>query len=518
MELLTVKTKKTHNIIMIVFFLAAITAPLIFVNWVPNKISTAENKELANFPNIVQSDGKLNIQFPADFTSWFNDNLGFRDDLVEANSLLQYDIFGNLTKSDTIVGKNNWLYYVTPDIIKDYQNLDLPTQQQLAGWSNSLVKVNNYLKSNNIPYIYNLDLDKKTIYPENYPSSILKVGNVSSTNMFLDYLRSNTGLDFFTPESQLLAAKSSEQVYYQNEDNAHWNANGIFIGYQQLMSHVKTYFPNIKVLSKDDFKITTQKVETKVYNSVPFYENDSIYTYKYPATAVETFGDLDTLNLTYPWLNYTYENIDNKNLPTVLVFGDSYTDNWMLPYFAQSFSKVIFVHTENIDRLQYLVDIYHPNLVIFEEVERMFDHTMGVLANTKEPLTDYSTYANLPVKQNPTMTINYCDNQIPKSQNTILYNADLKYVNIIGWAIDSKAGSDASSVYLKVGDKYYSAYYGQQRTDVSGYFHNPNVVNSGFTFNINTSDLKEAGKCSLIIISKDKKYQYAPIEIQAIPV
>jgi hypothetical protein len=255
--------------------------------------------------------------------------------------------------------------------------------------------------------------------------------------------------------------------------------------------------------------IVDSKVSTKVYNSVTFTEDNNWYQLKSAPTAVETHGELDPLNLTYPNLNYTYEN-SNKNLPKLLIFGDSYCYNFQLPLIAESFSQVVFIHTENIDKFQSLVDYYKPDLVIYENVERMFGHDMDLMASTPVNVQPYNTYKDLPLVNKPLLYIDTCNNQLLQSQNQLVISKDATLINLTGWAVDPKAGTAADDVFLKVGDKYYTGSYGITRTSVSAVYGNPQYTNSGFTFDVNAQDLLNAGECSLVVISKDKTYQYAP--------
>ncbi|MNC65728.1 hypothetical protein D3C75_1160490 [compost metagenome] len=54
------------------------------------------------------------------------------------------------------------------------------------------------------------------------------------------------------------------------------------------------------------------------------------------------------------------------------------------------------------------------------------------------------------------------------------------------------------------------------RPSVSEYFKNSNLYNSGFSININTEELIDAGEIEFIIISKDKEHQYKPIKIKIV--
>lgn len=504
-----------YNIMIVLIFLAAIFMPLIFVNNKPGKISTDENRVLANFPSLTTSDGKLNTHFIKGFEDWFKDNLGFRDKLVMANTLIQYNLFGHLAKTDTMVGKDNWLYYFTPDIIKDYQHLNLPSEQQLVQWGNSFGRINNYLKSKNIPFIVMLCPNKETIYPENYPSTILRIGKVSRTDIIANYFTNYMGIDLFTPIKSLLEAKSKATVYSPRYDNAHWNNYGAFIGYLDLMGKVKKYFPSTKVLSWNDFDIATYKREVKVYNAVPFSETDYSFKLKNSGTAFQTYGILDGLDLKSSALCYTYIN-SNKDLPKALIFGDSYFYGFLIPDLAESFSQLTFIHTANSDRIESLINLFNPDIVIYESAERMFDLTMPVLTNSIENFTDYSAYANLPVVANPEqfglMWLDFCNKELLKKQGEITIDRSQPFVTMSGWALDPKANSVADSIYIKVGDKYYKGTYGIERTSVAEYFKNNNLTYSGFSFYVNTDDLIKAGKFSFIVISKDKSYQYTPVE------
>lgn len=357
-----------------------------------------------------------------------------------------------------------------------------------------------------------LNLDKKTIYPENYPNTIKKVGHVSRTDMIEEYFSKDTSLNFFTPQEALIKAKEKATVYSPNYDNAHWNYYGSFIGYLELMNKVKKYYPNVKILSWEDYNITKYNRKTKIYNSISFSEEDYGLNYTKQPTSVRTYGLLDNLNLTYSNEAYTYSN-SNKALPKALIVGDSYFYGFLIPQFAESFSELTFIHADNIDRLQSFVDLVHPDIVIYENVERMWDHTMGILENSKELMVDYSEFSHLPKLGNPDVWIDYFNNQPVSEQNKFVINNSSETVNIIGWALDKENNKVAGGVFLKVGDKYYAGNYGIPREEVAATYNNSSLTESGFTFNIKTSELIEQKQVSLIVISNDLSHQFSPIGI-----
>ncbi|MCH1642339.1 hypothetical protein MJ257_19750 [Paenibacillus timonensis] len=509
------KAHKVYNVLLVVLFIVAITVPLIAVNKIQGKISVAENRALTKFPHFTSGEGHFNTQFVKEFESWFNDNFGYRDQLVKVNTEMQYNLFGKITKSDTIEGKNKWLYYVTPDIIADYQQINLPSDQQLREWGNGVDRIDNYLKSKNIPFIMMLNPDKKTIYSENYPDTILKVGDKSRTDMISDYFINETDIDFFTPIAPLLKAKNKATVYSQNYDNGHWNNYGAFIGYLELMQRVQNYFPNIKTFSWSDFDITTYHRESKVYDTIPFFETDYNFNLKTPRLAKRTFGVIDNLNLSTTNMAATYKN-SNEKLPRALIFGDSYLYEFLTPNLAESFSETVFIHTDNINKLQNLVYLFKPDIVIYENVERSFENTMNILSESTE-FIDYSIYKNLPTKNAENlMWVDYINNDLVPEPGVLSIDKTSKTTTISGWAADILSSDVASNVFLRVGDKFYSGLYGMARTSVSEYFNNPNLTNSGFMFSVNSEELKKVDKISFVIISKDKTYQYEPVEYNVV--
>lgn len=509
------KIQNVQNFFLVVFFLILISIPLLVVNTKSGKISSAENRILANFPTLKEAGGGFNTNFFKEFELWFNDNLGLRDEFVRSNTILQYNLFGKLTKTDTLVGDEDWLYYVTPNILKDYQHLNLPTTQQLENWGGALKTIDNYLHERNTPFITMINLDKKTIYPEHYPKSILKVGVDSRTDILLDYLVNKKGLDVFTPKDSLLNAKETTTVYSPRYDNAHWNSYGAFVGYLDLMDRIKNYYPNIKIISWADFEITPYEREFNLYNAIQFKETDLSLKYKKNSSSFEEKDKFANLNLIHGDLSVSYKNEDDK-LPKLLILGDSYLYGYLTPYLAESFSEMNFIYTDNISRLKTFIDLYDPDIVLYENVERMLDNTLPLLMTSADSFLKYEAYANLPVESDPSFWLDYSNGKFVDNQKEVKVDPTKNITNLVGWALDSKSSTSATNVYIKVGGKYYSGEYGIPRQSVADTFNNNNLFNSGFSININTKELLNAGEVSFIIISKDKEYQYSPITMKVV--
>jgi len=508
------KAHKVFSIFLVILFCLAISIPLLTVNKTSGMISHIENRVLASFPAFTNGQGGLNTHFISEFEIWFNDNIGFRDKIVKANTLIQYELFGKSARKDTVIGKEDWLYLMYPNMVLAYQNLDLPTEEQLLQYKKVFSDLNDYFKREKIPFITMVNPDKETIYPEYMPDTFLKVTDTSRTDIVVDYLKEN-GINIFSPKESLLMAKESEIVYSQNYDLSHWNNYGSFIGYLDLMEEIKKDLPDIKVLSWEDFEITPYIRQSQKFSKKVFEEKDYSFTYKGTYNSIQEHGPFDQLNLSDSHLSYRYVNQSDPNLPKALIMGDSFIYMFMLPNLAESFSELTFIHERNMGNIKNLVNTFNPDVVILEYMEPAIH---SFIVNTSYPegyFDEYYIYKEAKVVPNPPegfMWLDYVNNFLVQSTTSVVIDQTAQAVTLEGWAIDSLANDVASNVFLKVGDKYYSGSYGEPRTSVSEYFKNPKLLNSGFSFTIDTEELIKEKKFSFVVISKDKTYQYQPAE------
>src|SRR5690606_16600111 len=89
--------------------------------------------------------------------------------------------------------------------------------------------------------------DKKTVYPENYPDTILQDGNISKMDMITDYLNDKTDVKVINMTSALIKAKEDAVVYSPRVDNAHWNNYGAMIGYRELISEIQKDYKDVNL-------------------------------------------------------------------------------------------------------------------------------------------------------------------------------------------------------------------------------------------------------------------------------
>ena len=92
---------KKLNIIFTSAFCAALVIPVISLNY-GKLTSDTENRTLAAFPSALDEDRKFNKGFFYDLADWFEDHLGFRDDMMKVYSNIMVNGFG-LSSSERVV-------------------------------------------------------------------------------------------------------------------------------------------------------------------------------------------------------------------------------------------------------------------------------------------------------------------------------------------------------------------------------------------------------------------------------
>lgn len=369
---------KVLNIVFIVLFMAILIVPMIFLNTKENQISEIDNKSLTEWPGF-----QWNLSSREEIENYLSDRIGFREEAIEAYIELNDKLFYVMVHPLFMYGEEGHIYFKEPSYIAGYQRLNTNTEY-LDSMVTFLEQTKDYLDSKNIPFIYYLCPDKKTIYPEYFPKSIhVKTDNES----VVDHLRtklSETDVDYIIPTEELKEAKKEKIVYNKKYDATHWNEFGAFVGHKLIDDKMRKWFDDIPPLTEDDYNLTYATMETLDVAKFPINEEVPLYTLK-----EDHAGDASAY--LEPYLRCTttnfyshYINPDCENNRTLLVFTDSYFANYVW-FYTNRFKEVYFIHRQNYDYLQYMVNLTFPDVVIFETAERSI---MGEMVTTTD-FTDY---------------------------------------------------------------------------------------------------------------------------------
>ena len=90
-----------------------------------------ENRQMAEHPTLTAENYET---FPDEYTSYFNDHLPFRNQLISLNSAIDYYCFKRSSSSYVVIGKNDYLFYSRTDdgnAIAGYQGTNLYSKKKL---------------------------------------------------------------------------------------------------------------------------------------------------------------------------------------------------------------------------------------------------------------------------------------------------------------------------------------------------------------------------------------------------
>lgn len=349
--------RKIINYIFITLFLCVCILPVIFSNKKDGIISKVENRELASFPEIFDVDGNINEGIKTEFNNWLNDNIGFRDHLMNFNTTVQFSLFDKINSADVILGKNEWLFYQGEGkiSIQDYQSKNLYTEEQLRSILKNVEGLQKWCDNNGMKFILMLIPNKEHIYSEYMPDGIREIHKKKNIDLIVDYIRENSDITVVYPKEELLKAKENYNVYYKYD--THWNDLGAYEGYKCLMNALDIEplsFENIDNKMYKDGDLANMAMLSELVE--PYSENFIDYE-----------GDIETLYNDNN-ANYAYEkfrSVDGKG--KIFFMGDSFRTA-LKPMIARTFEYSDFVHRDTKIFEEVLKE--KPDVFVYEMVER----------------------------------------------------------------------------------------------------------------------------------------------------
>lgn len=359
-----------HKKLVITFiaaFLIIIVMPFIFMNRKTNAISSKENRYLAPEPLKAMAD----TRYADAVDSYVNDRVGFRNEFVNLNGFINYNLFKESPSEKVILGKSGWLFYGNTEDgeqIPQYLGTCEYSDDQLETIKNNMVSTENYLKERNCDFIIFIAPNKERVYSEYMPDQYqnIRKQDTCNTEQIIDYLKENTDIKIVYPYGELEEYKETnpdKPVYYHLD--THWNHLGGYIGASILLNEM-----GIKIKDADEQDFTSKKLQSGDLKNMMSYDN-------------VTMNDVDFLPNNYPDKNtkfneddfygqWIYEN-SGKDTRKVFLLRDSFT-SLMSDVLGSEFNYIDMCHYDSFD--QSLVEKEKPDVFVLETVERYDDRLL----------------------------------------------------------------------------------------------------------------------------------------------
>ena len=423
---------KKKPILFIVLCLLLCLIPSVGMLFFPTT-RTTENKAMAASPRLTTEEGALNRAFFQDFERYFNEHLALRNPLVYADAKIQTTLFRESNVSGVISGENGWLYYAST--LDDYLGRNVLSDRELYNLAHNFRVVQDALDARGIDFVLTIAPNKNTLYGENMPYYSSHIIDPRHSAVLLSSYLSGQGvsyLDLFQLFSQ------QEETLYLLRDS-HWNNKGACLVYNGIMDALSLPHEDYAAAEPKLVKNENGDLNKMLYSFYGELEENYDYgltqSYRYANDA----DDVEDLMI-------VTENPGGSG--TLLMFRDSFA-NTLIPFLSNEFATACYSKGEP-NLLGLFVDIYQPDCVVMEKVERN--------------IADYLT--NPPVIT-PAETQLPTNITIASTATTVQLSGcatDMNYYQISG-ALDTSRLQPDSEILVSINSRVYTAY----QTEEAGY-------------------------------------------------
>jgi len=341
---------KLQNIFLVLIFFGIMLSPTIYIKFnLRTSFIINENRSLQKAPKVKLSNLK---DYPKTFEKFYTDNYGLRQELILANQKIIDDLLNvDSISNKVLVGKDNWFYTTEFNALKDYQGVLKYNPNLLEKLLNLLLNEYREAKKNGIEYVFVVVPDKHTIYPEHLPDAIQK--NKTRGDTLLDQLikevkRIEPNFPFLDLREAMLEAKKNNMIYLQTD--THWNEVGAYYGYKAIMEFLGrqpvplnkfnqkekiTDYGNLGSMINKNIEYTKYYLEYKKSPKFNLVEKPIVKDVLEKSWSLPLEKDNGRHSL------FEYKN-QNKKLPNLLMFRDSYTDI-LKEFLPNHFNQSIFI-------------------------------------------------------------------------------------------------------------------------------------------------------------------------------
>ena len=299
---------------------------------------------------------------------------------IQSYSIAKVFWLGESSSSNVILGNKGWFFLSKAgdqNELNYYRSINPFTQKELDRWKLVLEKRKNWLASQGIRYILVIAPNKTTIYPEFLPSSLNRVTKESRLDRLIAYMKQNSNVEILDLRASLISAKEKELIYHPKD--THWNDLGAFIGYQQIVKSISISHPNLKPLSRSDFKVEISNESSDLINMMGLNSTTTDRRLSLVKKTENLAFEVESGIFYQPELPIEKRpfatELKNSNTPNILMFHDSFTSS-LRPFLSETFSRIVYVWEDKLDNK--IVKKERPNIVIQEIVERKLMTDPGI--------------------------------------------------------------------------------------------------------------------------------------------
>jgi len=340
--------------------------------------SFTEKRTLATFPNVPDNLSQVQ-KFYSDLDKYLNDHFGFRDWFIYRYQSELRKRFNHTSKETSVIrGKDNWYYFTDSDLLLDFTGKKPLSDSDLDNWLTSYRGKKRWLAERDIRYLFVVPPNKQSVYPEFTAETLGKSQGKSRLQQLKSLLTESDNSTFIDLAPILIDKKDNGTMFYKSD--THWTSYGAYLAFQVIAEKIEDFFPDISF--KKDFPFTpelTRVCDKKRANCgdltrmlldfESFKESFKISSGFLKCASLSPFDfQLSDVNQSADAPSFA-KSCKHGQLKAI-VFRDSFLVA-LEPYLSENFAQVLYLWKGyNQDNLEKLLQIFKPDIVIEEKVER----------------------------------------------------------------------------------------------------------------------------------------------------
>lgn len=339
-----------------------------------------ENIDDENVENRILNDRPIfdfsNVyNYPREYEDYYNDNLPYRNLLIQCDSILNYFLFHTPSVETVIIGKNDWLFYDAKrnndgDTLADLNGDNLFTQEELQVICENISKAKDSLNKDGIQFVLFIAPNKERVYQEYMPrqyQTVSQKGGDYRAEQLIRYLNENSDLEVIFPYFEIREAMKeySEYDFYHHNDT-HWNSLGAYVGTRTLLERLNIFLPPLSE-AKIEYSSRRGGDLAQMLNMSDILDGDFDY-------AVNALPKVNYTTINEDWeteFRYISESINEEK---IMIIRDSYATA-MVPYIAPSFRETVMPKASYYSKD--LIEQEKPDIVVYETVERYLGNLLS---------------------------------------------------------------------------------------------------------------------------------------------
>lgn len=503
------KRRKAADIIFSLAFVAMITIPLLCMNTEEYVESSIENRALTSWPG---------WGFDKKYNEWYlhyaEDRIGFRQEAIGFYTKAVHSLFHEFAEELHMYGKEDYVFPADEGYIQSYQHLNTD-EELIDSLAVYLQNTNEYLKAKNIPFVFMICPDKKSIYGEYFPDYIHVDETKQDTLKLLAGKLDKAEVPYVIPVEEFREAAKTTQIYNKKYDSAHWNDFGAFYGVQLAGEKFRSQGSSAPVLQEKDYVLSFEEMKTMEFIDIPINEQVPFYTLvKKPGlkTNESLEGALERVEGTSV---QHYKNPDARSEETILIFHDSFLQS-NKKFFVNTYKEVYLISRQNYEGIQYYVNILKPDLVLYENAERAFADDLYAYTRLKDVSYEMPYETAVSGRSADSASLGQQETgELPglhiEEVNGGSYRDGILYFDKKSGVLEISGELEAANpqdyfVYVKYKDEYYEAGYGgfAGKKEISAVFRSNRLKKGTMEFiAVSGKTKKEVSLLSIPVRKKD---------------